>query len=81
MEEDQDPFAGLPADVHADVLARLSVSALTRYRVAALASKHTDASQLDAIVELAAKKALFAFAERTYTDFVKGARELWTDGT
>ena len=79
--EDQDPFAGLPADVHADVLARLSVSALTRYRVAALASKHTDASQLDAIVELAAKKALFAFAERTYTDFVKGARELWTDGT
>ena len=53
MEEDQDPFAGLPADVHADVLARLSVSALTRYRVAALASKHTDASQLDAIVELA----------------------------
>ena len=24
---------------------------------------------------------MLAFAERTYTDFVKGAREVWTDGT
>lgn len=77
---DRDAFAGLPAELHADVLSRLSPADIARYRVAASASKPT-AAHSDDIAELAAREALLAFAERTYTDFVKGAREVWTDGT
>ena len=77
---DRDAFAGLPAELHADVLSRLSPADIARYRVAASASKPT-AAHSDDIAELAARQALLAFAERTYTDFVKGAREVWTDGT
>ena len=77
---DRDAFAGLPAELHADVLSRLSPADIARYRVAASASKQTAAHSAD-IAELAAREALLAFAERTYTDFVKGAREVWTDGT
>ena len=77
---DRDAFAGLPAELHADVLSRLEPADIARYRVAASASKHTAAHSAD-IAELAARQALLAFAERTYTDFVKGAREVWTDGT
>ena len=77
---DRDAFAGLPAELHADVLSRLEPADIARYRVAASASKHTAAHSAD-IAELAARQALLAFAERTYTDFVKGGREVWTDGT
>ena len=77
---DRDAFAGLPAELHADVLSRLEPADIARYRVAASASTQTAAHSAD-IAELAARQALLAFAERTYTDFVKGGREVWTDGT
>ena len=67
-------------ELHADVLSRLEPADIARYRVAASASTQTAAHSAD-IAELAARQALLAFAERTYTDFVKGAREVWTDGT
>jgi len=67
-------------ELHVDVLSRLEPADIARYRVAASASTQTAAHSAD-IAELAARQALLAFAERTYTDFVKGAREVWTDGT
>ena len=67
-------------ELHADVLSRLEPADIARYRVAASASTQTAAHSAD-IAELAARQALLAFAERTYTDFVKGGREVWTDGT